>query len=77
MPPIAICNMLFASEPPFFVHRLLPAVLAVLLELHFPFNALLILARVVIPVAAHRALEDDQIIGVFRFCHGAIIDQKP
>jgi hypothetical protein len=61
--------MLFASEPPLFVHGFLPAVLAVLLELNFPFNALLVLAGIVIPVATDRALEDDQIVRIFRFCH--------
>ena len=50
---------LFTGQPPFLVNRLLPAVLAELFEFDFPLDALFVLAGVVIPVGAHRALEDD------------------
>jgi len=55
------------------MRRLLAARIAELFELHFPLHAFLVFAGVIVPVAADRTLEDDQIIGVFRFCHGAIL----
>ena len=50
-------NRLLPRNLRFLMRRMLPAPLAEFLELDFPLDTLPVLARVVIPVAAHRALE--------------------